>query len=161
MRRGRFEIAVRFNARKGLVSMRRLTITAVLIVLGLGVGAGAGAAQTGLTISARLSSANAIPKAGRGGAGSIVITLDSKKGQVCWKLNVSGIDKPLSAYVHRGVSGKTGPGVISLGPGFTRKGCELAPVKTLTPVIASPTGYYVNVYTKKYPAGAIRGQLHK
>jgi hypothetical protein len=38
-------------------------------------------------------------------------------------------------------------------------GCVQVPKKTLVAVGTNPRAYYVNVHTKKYRNGAIRGQL--
>ena len=69
-------------------------------------------------------------------------------------------DKKLSAYVHKGKKGKLGPAVIPLGSKYSTKGCVTgAPAKSLKAIGTNPAAYYVNVYTKKYVHGAIRGQL--
>jgi hypothetical protein len=91
------------------------------------------------------------------------VTLNLKTGEACWKLSVTGVasgDKKLSAYVHKGSPGKTGPAIIPLGSKFSTKGCVSGvPLKSLKAIGTNPRAYYVNVYTKRYVHGAIRGQL--
>jgi len=139
--------------------MRTRLSVMVLVALALATAASATAAKSVSTFSATLSSAAEVPKTKGGGSGKATITFDQKKGQICWKVTVSGIDKPLSVYLHLGAPGHAGPGVIALGSGFQPKGCEIARPSTLTPVLKHPTRYYVNVHTRKHLNGAIRGQL--
>jgi len=110
-------------------------------------------------ISATLSGAAAVPKGATAGRGSATITLNTRTGRACWRLSVSGVDKPLSAHIHQGPVGKVGQVVIPLGDRFSRKGCVLSFPRALRLVAAAPTGYYVDVHTTKFLDGAIRGQL--
>jgi hypothetical protein len=101
-------------------------------------------------------------EAGKGsttGSGTARITLSLKTGKACWKLSVRGLDKTLSAHVHKGLPGKTGPVVIPLGARFFTKGCVTVPDKSLRAVGTNPRAYYVNVHTRRYLNGAIRGRL--
>lgn len=137
----------------------RLTMVA-LVATALATAGTAAAAKSVSTFSATLSGKSEVPKLKNAtGSGTAVITFDTKKGQICWKVNVRGIDTPLSVYVHLGAPGKAGPGVIALGSGFKSKGCEIARPATIAPVVKHPTAYYVNVHTRKHLNGAIRGQL--
>ena len=110
-------------------------------------------------ISATLSGAAAVPKGAAAGKGTATITLNTRSGRACWRLTVSGIDKPLSAHIHQGAVGKVGQVVIPLGDRFSRKGCVLSVPRALRLVAAAPTDYYVDVHTTKFLDGAVRGQL--
>lgn len=110
-------------------------------------------------LSAKLSGSMEVPQGASGGSGSATVKLDIKTGKACWKLTVDGIDTPLSAHIHRGAEGQAGPVVIPLGDTFAMSGCVLVPKRTLEAVLADPSAYYVNVHTKKYLNGAVRGQL--
>jgi hypothetical protein len=117
-------------------------------------------AARGVTVvSAKLTPDEAIPKGPDGAEGSATITLNMRSGKACWELTVSGIDKPLSAHVHEGLSGKLGDVVIPLGDTFSRKGCVLSGRRALHAVAVDPESYYVDVHTTKYIQGAVRGQL--
>ena len=87
------------------------------------------------------------------------ITLDLKKLTACWKLTVTGIGPPLSAHVHKGRAGENGVVRIPLGATYEPQGCVLIDRATLLAVGRAPRSYYVNVHTRKYSNGAIRGQL--
>jgi len=110
--------------------------------------------------SASLRGSAEVPKGSPTGSGTVKVTLDTKRSRACWTIAVKGIDKPLSAHVHKALPGKTGKVVIPLGAKFMTKGCVMIPLKTVRAVAKNPHGYYVNVHTRKYLGGAIRGQLH-
>ena len=111
------------------------------------------------SLSAKLTGKFEIPKGSPKGTGTARITLDTKKGKACWSLSVHGLDKLLAAHIHVGKPGKNGPVIIPLGAKYGAKGCIGVPRKSLLAVGRSPYGYYVNVHTRKYINGAIRGQL--
>ena len=139
---------------------RVLAAAAAMVCVALpasGLAAGSSVAR----ISATLSGSAEVPKKGpRAGSGSAKVTLDTKTRKACWTMSVRGIGKPLSAHVHKARAGKPGPVVIPLGARFMTKGCVIIPLKTLRAVANNPRAYYVNVHTRAYLEGAIRGQLH-
>jgi hypothetical protein len=85
---------------------------------------------------------------------------------VCYELTWAGIDGTVRhAHIHIAPEGVPGPIVVGLfmdesfsGTG-TDSGCVSADSNTIARIIANPAGYYVNVHSTVYPAGAIRGQL--
>ena len=121
--------------------------------------AGLAAQSSVARVSATLRGAAEVPKGARSGSGSAKVTLDTKTRKACWTIAVHGIDKPLSAHVHKARAGKTGPVVIPLGARFMTKGCVIVPLSTVRAVAKNPAAYYVNVHTRAYLGGAIRGQL--
>jgi len=127
-----------------------------------GAAASNGSARSGAkfhsVIVATLSGKSEVPKAA-GGTGTARVTLNLKTSKACWRLSVKGLTKTLSAHVHKALPGKTGPVVIPLGARFLKSGCVTVPKSSLRAVGTNPRGYYVNVHTRKYPNGAIRGQL--
>jgi len=115
-------------------------------------------------LSTRLSGASEVPGPGDpDGTGSAAVTLDPALGKICFTIAASGITLPAAAaHIHQGAVGVAGPIVVTLvAPGVTgsSSGC-LSGVGALAGAIAAnPAGYYVNVHTIDFPAGAIRGQL--
>ena len=141
--------------------MRTRVIAAVVVVLGIAVPTGLAAVGTfHSTVSATLAGKSEAPKGSPTGSGTAVVKFNTKTSQACWTLKVKGLDKTLSAHVHKAPPGKNGPVVIPLGARFATKGCVTIPMKTLRAVANIPGAYYVNVHTRKYLNGAIRGQLH-
>jgi len=145
---------MRFSATVGLFA-------AAAAVACVGAGSvGATDAAFHSVVTAKLVGTTEAPQKGSpAGSGTARITLNAKTGKACWTLSVKGIGLPLSAHVHKAPPGKAGPVVIPLGARWAKKGCVISPKKTIIAVATNPRGYYVNVHTKKYLNGALRGQL--
>ncbi|MEO5986277.1 MAG: CHRD domain-containing protein [Candidatus Limnocylindria bacterium] len=98
------------------------------------------------------------------GSGSASIVVDPTAGTLCWELTVDGIGPVLQSHIHVGAEGASGDVVVPLDvDGFdgTSEGCiePMEDAAVLQEIIDDPAGYYVNVHTEDFPAGAIRGQL--
>ena len=97
------------------------------------------------------------------GTGSAKITLDPDAGTACWELTVENIEPVTQSHIHIGAEGESGDVVVPLDvDGFegTSEGCvEDQDAATLQAIIDDQSGYYVNIHTADFPAGAIRGQL--
>ena len=121
---------------------------------------------------ARLLGANEVPTAGpTTGVGAAAFTfdfIDATHTQVCWDLSYSGITTATQAHIHRGAAGQNGPPVvpdplvaISLLPlgANSASGCAAIDPALVTEITTNPSGFYVDVHTSDFPAGAIRGQM--
>jgi hypothetical protein len=122
------------------------------------------ARKGGAKLSATLTGAAEIPGPGDpDGAGTATIRLRVGQGQVCHSLTASNITLPASAaHIHQGAAGVAGPVVIPLitpDADGSVEGCVSAPRALVKQILKNPAGYYVNVHTSDFPAGAIRGQL--
>ena len=97
------------------------------------------------------------------GSGTATITLDPDTGEACWDLSSEGIGAVLQSHIHIGAAGESGDVLIPLDvDGFdgTSEGCTSdVAAADIQAVIDDPAGYYVNLHTEDFPAGAIRGQL--
>ena len=96
------------------------------------------------------------------GSGTATITIDPDTGEVCWDLSVDGVGAVTASHIHVGAEGESGDVVVPLDvDGFdgTSSDCVDASDADLDAIIADPAGYYVNIHTEAFPAGAIRGQL--
>lgn len=98
------------------------------------------------------------------GSGFATITLNIGQGEVCWDLRVSDVLLPAgAAHIHRAAPGLSGPIVVGLsapGADGTATGCRSDATRDLLKeILEGSEGFYVNVHTAEFPAGAIRGQL--
>jgi hypothetical protein len=93
--------------------------------------------------------------------GTITVVVDPPKGTACYIMNVSGLDNVTAAHIHTGAAGQTGGPVVTLEApeGGTSGGCAQVTPEVSAALLANPGGYYVNVHTRQFPSGAIRGQL--
>jgi hypothetical protein len=96
------------------------------------------------------------------GSGSATITIDVDTGEVCWDLSVEGIGDVVASHIHVGAEGVNGGVVVPLDvDGFsgTSEDCVDAGDADLQAIVDDPAGFYVNIHTAEFSAGAIRGQL--
>ena len=81
--------------------------------------------------------------------------------RLCWKLTVRGIDEPVAAHLHSGGFVANGPVLVALGRRYTSEGCTTMALGAAAVLAgcAACGGVYVDVHTKKFRKGAIRGTL--
>ena len=137
----------------------RVALVVLLAALALLTSAALAGAAT--TLHATLSGKKEVPKAGNG-TGSAKLTLDAKKGRVCYTIKLKHVGTTVMGHIHKGGTKVAGPVFIGLFSKPTKhpKGCVKASKSQTKAIIKKPSGYYVNVHTAKFPAGAARGQLH-
>ena len=97
------------------------------------------------------------------GSGTAKLRLNQGQGTICFEITVSNIITPTAAHIHLGITGISGPVVVSLSAPVNGVaiGCTTASKDLIKAIRQSPADYYVNVHTSDYPAGALRGQLSK
>ena len=145
--------------------MRRRTPFLVLLAVLVGGLMSAGAVLAAkTTLSATLAGGAAETPAGDpDGSGTATITIDTATREVCWDITVTGILPSTASHIHVGAAGVSGDVVVPLDTnGFdgTTTGCFTVDAATdLAAILANPAGYYVNIHTADFPAGALRGQL--
>lgn len=128
------------------------------------------AAAGGSPLMTGLTGAAEVPGPGDPDAmGSASLTLNQGQGQICYDLSWENIDGTVSdAHIHVGAADIAGDVVVPLFVGQTFAGtgtasdCVSDVDKELVKAIRKDAGgYYVNVHSDVFPAGAIRGQLAK
>ena len=138
-------------------------VAVVMAVLGLTLmgTATAALADHSVYLGSPLSGAFEVGNAGDpDGTGSAAITIVNASGEICFDIDVTGIDTPTAAHIHSGGFGTNGGVVVNLdyaanGP----SGCVTAPIEMRRAIENTPTLFYVNVHNEAFPAGAVRGQL--
>ncbi len=135
------------------------------------------AALTGLTVlflavqpaqakmasyTATLSPDEEVPNKGPAGAsGTAKVDINTDTNQVCYELTPSGLsEQPSAAHIHQGAKGASGPIHIDFAIATNGlKNCVTSDAAKVSAVTANPAGFYVNIHTASYAAGAMRGQL--
>ena len=145
-------------------SMAVLALTAAVLMI-----AAVPAAAGGRPLTAELNGPNEVAPGDPDGTGTMHLTLNQGRGEICWDLDVSGIADPTRAHIHAAPAGSNGPIavfffdlVIPDPIPVAFDGCVDGVDKDLIKDIRqNPENYYINVHNAEYPAGAIRGQLSK
>jgi hypothetical protein len=118
----------------------------------------------GRPLTATLTGAAEAPGPGDvDGMGTATLRLNHGQRRVCFVLTASKITLPASgAHIHVGATGVAGPIIVPLTPpdaSGISGGCVSAERATIKAILKNPSGYYVNIHTSDFSAGAIRGQL--
>jgi len=97
------------------------------------------------------------------GSGTVQVTLNPDKGEVCYELSVVNMREATAAHIHQGEKGGEGPVAVPIEAPKTgaAKGCTKADGVLIEAIMQDPTDYYVNVHTAAFPKGAVRGQLSR
>jgi hypothetical protein len=144
--------------------MRTRVLCTISMALALLTGAPVMAAQDTGQAKATLTGAAEVPGPGDPqGSGTLQLTLDPDKGEICYELNVANMQEATGAHLHEGATGKEGPVKVALDAPKTgaSKGCTKADGPVIIAIMQKPDGYYVNVHNAAFPKGAVRGQLSK
>jgi len=152
----------------------QLILLSVASAAVIGAALAAPVPQGGRKFTTALSGQNEVnaanPTGGAGdpdGTGSASISVNVGQQRVCWDISVNNIAAPMRGHIHHAAVLTNGPIVVGFFESATvaLKGCTptTQPVDRalLRDIIQHPQDYYVNVHTADFPAGAIRGQLHK
>ncbi len=142
----------------------------VTLSLAVGLGLVASLAMAGVAMAAETTLTAELAGVTEGenpgnpdGSGSATITLDPETGEACWEMSADGIGAVTQSHIHVGGEGESGDVVVPLDvDGFegTTEGCTSdQEADVLQGIIDDPAGFYVNLHTDDFPAGAIRGQL--
>lgn len=96
------------------------------------------------------------------GTGTATLRIDPVASRLCWELTVRGIGVATEARLLRGAAGTEGVAVVPLrtpGPDGRSEGCTPILPAIAAELSRAPYFFYVEVATRDYPGGAIRGQL--
>ena len=119
----------------------------------------------GRPLSTSLTGAAEVPGPGDSdGTGTVKLTLNQGKGQICFELTVSNIAAATAAHIHEAPAGKAGDVVVTLSPPpaeGSSKNCVSAGEDLIKRIRQNPENFYVNVHNAEFPDGAVRGQLSK
>jgi hypothetical protein len=115
--------------------------------------------MTELTGEAEVTAAGVPNQGDLDGTGSASLTINPGLGEVCWMIEVSGVEPIAAAHIHAAPATTTGAIVVPLNP--FAGGCTSVSRDLALAIIRHPSDYYVNVHNAPFMAGALRGQLSR
>jgi len=143
--------------------MKKIVLSTLVLALALLTFAHLAVAEE-MKVTAKLTGAAEVPGPGDpDGSGTVQVTFNPDKGEVCYDMTVAQIDEATAAHIHEGAVGKDGSVKVALDAPKTgsAKGCKTADATLIKTIMANPTDYYVNIHNAAFPKGAVRGQLSK
>jgi len=109
------------------------------------------------------------PRGDTTGSGAVTVCINRTNNTLSFRFSELFLNvKPTAGHIHRGAAGTSGPVVFPFeAPGpidpligdVQWYGTAKSTSGTISALIGTPSKHYVNVHTKKFPNGAIRGQL--
>lgn len=108
-----------------------------------------------------LSGTASRPLGSPNGTGVAIIALH-RGAVVCWRFShLHGFTDATAASLHVGAKGSSGKAVVPLSTGrrLHHQGCVRTTAGLSNAINLNPSGYYVSIYSRQYPAGAVRAQL--
>lgn len=149
--------------------MRRWPLLVTAAALGIAANS-AWAARAEFDVAATLNWQQVVPKAAhpmKRATGSLSGDLDHQLRELNWKLVYRGLSgRPTRAEIHVGKLGQRGPLLLALcGPKVTkarlcRSGLKGTKIVSKSAVLTLEAGNtYVQLYTRRNPAGELRGQI--
>ncbi|HEX8157792.1 MAG TPA: CHRD domain-containing protein [Solirubrobacteraceae bacterium] len=145
---------------------RTMIVAPAAVIATAALASASPAASTTTELYASLSGSQEVPTKGNPAAsGTAEITISSAKG-LCYSITLKKLSgTPQAGHIHRGKKGKAGPVFVALfakpkTPRYGKiSGCVSSTKAQQNAIKAKPANFYVNVHTKKYPNGELRGQL--
>jgi len=142
----------------------RLPVVAITVIAVAAVGSSAVAQQPGRPLYSSLRGNLEIPGPGKRDArGSATVRVTPGRSRVCYNVDYRNIPQATMAHIHAGRAGVAGPPVLTLRMPRNghSEGCANVSRALARDLIDRPQRFYVNVHSRAFPDGAIRGQLHR
>jgi CHRD domain len=154
------------------MSRRSCVVSGPILLCGLALAAAALAGTPAGKIyvqTVKLTAGAEHPTGDRTANGVITVCISKERGSIDFNFDVLNIaQQPTAGHIHKGAPGTSGPVVFPFAqPGLIDPStgevewADNAPANPglIAALLAGPKGYYVNVHTRSFPNGAIRGQM--
>jgi hypothetical protein len=145
------------------MKLRHITLGAAIVAGLLATDVTAANARP-VHLFAVLLGGNEIGGGDRDGNGTATVIFDDDTNKMCFGILVENLGNPIAAHIHEADAGVNGDIVVPLvapsdGDPGSSSGCQRVASDLANDIARNPSHYYVNLHTKKFPNGAIRGQL--
>ena len=118
----------------------------------------------GQHLAANLTGNAEVPGPGKlNASGSATVRVNLNDRRVCYTVNFRNVPNATMAHIHSGARGVAGPPVVTLTRAGPRlfQGCTRVARALARDLVNSPRRFYVNVHSRAFPEGAVRGQLRR
>ena len=122
-------------------------------------------ASAGTVVTAQLTANQIVNPAGGdpNGTGKVRLNVNRVKQRICYRVKYSGLDMVTGSHLHKGAKGAIGREIVTLFQGNRPspvEGCvRNVRKKIIKRLKRKPAKHYVDIDSRDYPNGALRGQL--
>ena len=97
------------------------------------------------------------------GTGNARLRTFPAEQKICYSITVRNIRPATAAHIHQGDTTVAGPIIKELAAPTdgSSSGCVRMATEKLRQINRNPAVFYVNFHNKRFPGGAVRGQLSK
>ena len=141
-------------------------VAALFLVLGVFVSCNEGDDEGGnfdISLSGGAEVCEDESACGGEGSGSAELEINSDRNEVCYEIELEGVENVSAAHIHAAPEGEAGDVVVDLqyeGDDAGGDACvDDIDESVLEDISEEPERHYVNVHSEDYPDGAVRGQL--
>ena len=152
---------------------RSLAVAAALVFLSAGpalAGVTTGDPGTSGATGAR-AKVDLVPEPGAdpAGSGKAHLTLDARRGQICFDIDLNKVDSVVAVHIHGGEAGETNEDLVVVDLDFGNlgfRGCTRAARHVVESIVDNvdsndPAAFYLHVHTGADSTGSVRGQLER
>ena len=97
------------------------------------------------------------------GSGKAELEINSDRNEVCYEIELEGVENVSAAHIHAAPEGEAGDVVVDLEYDGDDGGADACvddiDESVLEDISEEPERHYVNVHSEEFPDGAVRGQL--
>ncbi len=141
-----------------------LALTSVPALAGITSGGSGGSGAVGARADVTLA-----PEGDPDGSGSATLTLDARRGLVCFDIKVKDLDPVVAVHIHAGAAGQSNEDLLLVDLDFANQGlsgCARAGRRLVESIIDNvdsndPEQFYLHVHSSGFSTGAVRGQLER
>jgi hypothetical protein len=109
------------------------------------------------------------PEGDPDGSGDATLSLDPRRGQICFDIDLDDVDSVVAVHIHAGEVGQSNEDLLLVDLDFANQGlggCARAGKELVRSILDNldskdPAAFYLHVHSAAFSTGAVRGQIER